>query len=127
MEVLFRSTPKHAGQHCPRRIMRVKCRTMTGAEIEDRIKNPKTYKITKIQVLRARGQLPENEQVGATCGIYALEAAFDIKGIIIAPRKRVFGDWRSQGYGPTHSIRGKANAMNLSKIAELGAAADRAP
>jgi hypothetical protein len=58
---------------------------MTGAEIEDRIKNPKTYKITKIQVLRARGQLPENEQVGATCGIYALQAAFDIKGLRVAP------------------------------------------
>src|SRR6476660_2111547 len=96
-------------------------RTMTGAEIEDRIRNPKTYKITKIQVLRARGQLPENEQVGATCGIYALQAAFDIKGLRVAPRKRVFGDWRSD---PTilrkHSIRGKAKEMGLTKIGEIG-------
>jgi hypothetical protein len=98
---------------------------MTGAEIEDRIKNPKTYKITKIQVLRARGKLPENKQVGATCGIYALQAAFDIKGNRIAPRKQVFGDWRSQGYGPTDSIRGKAKAMNLSKIGEIGGAAEQ--
>jgi len=100
---------------------------MTGAEIEDRIKNPKTYKITKIQVLRARGQLPENEQVGATCGIYALQAAFDIKGLRVAPRKRVFGDWRSD---PTilrkHSIRGKAKEMGLTKIGEIGGAADLA-
>src|SRR5712672_164752 len=99
---------------------------MTVDEIEDRIKNPKTYKITKIQVLRARGKLPENEQVGATCGIYALQAAFDIKGNRIAPRKRVFGDWRSQGIPARGSVRGKAKAMNLSKIGEIGGAADLA-
>jgi hypothetical protein len=100
---------------------------MTDAEIEDRINHPKKYDITKIQVLRARGQLPENEQVGPTCGIYALQAAFDIKGNRIAPRKQVFGDWRATGrFRPTDSIRGKVKAMGLSKIGEIGGAADLA-
>jgi hypothetical protein len=97
---------------------------MTSIEIEDRIKNPASYGITKISVLRAGGQIPTNQQVGATCGIYALQAALHIQGCKIAPRKRVFGDWRSQGLSRDESIRGMAKKKGLTKIGEIGGAAD---
>ena len=45
---------------------------MTSAEIEAKIQKPDRYGITKISVLRAGGQLPVNQQVGPTRGIYAV-------------------------------------------------------
>lgn len=101
---------------------------MTGAEIEDEIKNHARYGITKIRVLRAEGQIPVNKQVGATCGIYALDAALRIQGHDIAPpRKRQEDpDWRSLSMPRNRSIRGKAKEMGLTKIGEIGGARDLA-
>jgi hypothetical protein len=99
---------------------------MTNDEIEDRIKNPAFYGIAKIRVLRDKlNRLPVNKQVGATCGIYALQAALQMQGDKIAPRKQVFGDWRSNpGILRKGSIRGMAKEMGLTKIGEIGGAAD---
>jgi hypothetical protein len=55
-------------------------------QIEDLINKRSPKSVKEINVLRANGQLPVNVQVGATCGIYALQAAFQIKGSPIAPR-----------------------------------------
>jgi len=46
-------------------------RTMliSGDEIEALVKDPSRHKVTKINVLRARGKLPVNQQVGPTCGL----------------------------------------------------------
>jgi hypothetical protein len=88
---------------------------ISDAEIQKLINEPDRNNVAKIEVLRAEGQLPINKQVGATCGIYALDAAFQIRGLKIAPRKN--GD-------PGLSIRGQAKAMGLSKIGEISAAAD---
>ena len=98
---------------------------MTSDEIEDRIKNPAFYGIAKIRVLRDKlNRLPVNKQVGATCGIYALQAALQMQGDKIAPRKQVFGDWRSNpGILRKDSIRGMAKEMGLTKIGEIGGAA----
>ena len=64
---------------------------MTSDEIEGRINNPAKHGITKIHVLRDKGnQLPVNQQVGATCGIYALDAALRIQGIEVAPRNELW-------------------------------------
>ena len=96
---------------------------MTSAEIEYRIKNPASYGITKIRVLLAGRQLPVNKQVGATCGIYALQAALEIQGERIAPRKQALRDWRSNpAILRKHSIRGMAKEMGLTKIGEIGGA-----
>jgi hypothetical protein len=67
-------------------------RTMLISEtqIDDKINNPASYGITKIRVLRARGKLPVNKQVGPTCGIYALDAAIRIQGIEVAPRNELW-------------------------------------
>jgi hypothetical protein len=97
---------------------------MSSNEIEDRIKKPASYGITKISVLRAGTQLPVNKQVGATCGIYALQAALHIQNCKVAPRKQVFGNWRSIGIPADGSIRGMAKKMGLTKIGEIGGAAD---
>ena len=62
---------------------------MTSDEIQDRINNPSKHGITKIRLLRdKRNQLPVNKQVGATCGIYALQAPLQIQGDRVAPRKQ---------------------------------------
>jgi hypothetical protein len=74
---------------------------ISAAQIEDLINKRSPKSVKEISVLRAMG-LPVNVQVGATCGIYALQAAFQIKGSPIAPpaRKHSFDDptggWRTK-------------------------------
>jgi hypothetical protein len=102
---------------------------MTSNEVEDRINNPARYGITKIRVLRVGAKLPVNKQVGATCGMYALQAALLIQGCTVAPppRKQVLGyNWRD--FDPpilkNVSIRGRAKEMGLTQIGEIGGAAE---
>jgi hypothetical protein len=99
-------------------------------QIEDLINKRSPKSVKEINVLRANGQLPVNVQVGATCGIYALQAAFQIKGSPIAPpaRKRSFDDstggWRTKNISRGDSIRGLAKIHSLTKLGEIGSATD---
>jgi hypothetical protein len=97
---------------------------ISGDEIEALVRDPARHQAAKIKVLLAKGQLPVNRQVGPTCGIYALDAAFQVQGQMVAPRKQVFGDWRSQAIGQSSSMRGLAKAQGLSQIGEIGGCAD---
>lgn len=99
---------------------------VSGNEIKALIENPGAQEVEAIKVLLAHNKLPINEQVGPTCGIYALDAAFQIQGKMIAPRKQVFGDWRSQQIPRNDSMRGLAKEKGLTKIGEIGSAADLA-
>jgi hypothetical protein len=100
---------------------------ITDGEIEELERN-KEKNAAKIKVLRAHGELPINKQAGATCGIYALDAALRIRGLMYAPRKQYFNDdeqnWRDKGFLKSGSIRGIAKDMNLSKIGEISSVAD---
>jgi hypothetical protein len=97
---------------------------ITAEEIEELELSKEKNDVAKIKVLRAHGELPINEQVGATCGIYALDAALRIRGLMYAPRKQFFGDWRLKKFPKTGSIRGIAKNINLSKIGEISSVAD---
>jgi len=102
--------------------------TVTTAEIEKLVANPKRFSIKDIKVLRDLDkELPDNTQVGPTCGIYALDAALRIRGRNFAPRKQYFNDeqnWRDKGFLKSGSIRGIAKDLKLSKIGEISSAAD---
>lgn len=96
-------------------------------EIEDMLKVPASHSIAKIKVLRDMdGKVPYNKQVGATCGIYALDAALQIQGQKFAARKHLFGDWRAKGIPRKASLRGRAKYMGLSQIGEIDGAMDLA-
>jgi hypothetical protein len=57
-------------------------------------------------------------------GLLQIDSVNILGGCRIAPRKQVFGDWRSQGLGADQSIRGMAKKKGLTKIGEIGGAAD---
>jgi hypothetical protein len=100
---------------------------LSGNAIYERIQNPGQFKIKEIKVLRAGGKLPRNDQVGGTCGIYALDAAFQIKGKIVAPpRKKEWrsGYWQSESIPTGPSIRRKAKEDGFSLIGEISGARD---
>ena len=97
---------------------------MSQTSIEDHVSRPDRHNVKQIKVLRVGNELPMNYQVGATCGIYALDAAMQIQGIQWAPRKQFFGDWRKKGIQTFGSIRGIAKDSGLSKIGEISSAAD---
>jgi hypothetical protein len=97
---------------------------MSQALIEDHVNRPERHNVKEIKVLRVGDELPINQQVGATCGIYALDAAMRIRGIEWAPRKQFFDNWRSKGIPTRGSIRGIAKESGLSKIGEISSAAD---
>jgi hypothetical protein len=105
---------------------------ISEVQIEDLINKRSPKSVKEINVLRANGQLPVNVQVGATCGIYALQAAFQIKGSPIAPpaRKHSFDDsaggWRTKNISRGDSMRGLAKIHNLTKLGEIGSATDLA-
>ena len=88
---------------------------ITAEEIEKLSKRPDKHSVEKIKVLRDDGELPTNHQVGATCGIYALDAALQIRGLMYAPRKQIFGDWRLKKFPKTGSIRGDCQKYKLKQ------------
>ncbi|MCB1908523.1 MAG: hypothetical protein KDH15_14230 [Rhodocyclaceae bacterium] len=104
---------------------------MSYEEVEDMARHPHGQEPT-IKVLRVPtdGSLPVNVQVGPTCGIYALDAAFALRGKRVAPpRKHQFndeaaGDWRQQGIARTASIRGFAKSEGLTQTGEIGGCRD---
>ena len=96
---------------------------VTEDEIEEMVAKPQEHSIRRIEICRAGADLPYNRQVGPTCGIYALDAAFKIRGKYIAPRKNVFGP-RQPGVQRPPSMRTVAKQLNLSRLGELGSCED---
>jgi hypothetical protein len=91
-------------------------------QIEAYVKEPGQYSINDIKVLRGEGEwLPWNKQSGPTCGIYALDAAFQIRGQMIAPRKRLLPPEKREGQV---SIRRRAKEKKLTQIGEIGSVQD---
>src|ERR1700674_355677 len=98
---------------------------LTSAEkIEQQILHPAAYKISDIKVLKAWGQIPKNNQIGPTCGIYALDAAMQIQGRDIAPRKKE--SHRPYSAPGEVSLLKGAKLEGLTKVGEIGRAQDLA-
>ena len=91
-------------------------------DIESMVAGRTEYKFKEIKVLRVGNELPENEQIGATCGIYALDAALKIRGKDVAPRRSHFSD--DDKIANRRSIRGVAKDKGLTKIGEIGGVRD---
>jgi hypothetical protein len=98
----------------------------TSAEkIEQMVLGPAARKIADIKVLRTWGSIPSNEQAGPTCGIYALDAALQIKGIFHAPRKKEYSRLLGESPPPDYwSLRKAAKHQGLSQTGEISKAVD---
>jgi Actin maturation protease-like, C-terminal domain len=99
--------------------------TVTTDEIEELVANPKRFSIEDIKVLRYENDgLPDNTQVGPTCGIYALQAAIQIRGELVAPRRRALPEDVRDSVDRKDIIRPLAKDLGLTKIGEIGGAFD---
>jgi hypothetical protein len=94
-------------------------------KIEDQIARPADYKIVDIKVLKAWNEIPINDQVGPTCGIYGLDAALQIQGKSFAPRRNAGRGHRSAYPGEVSLLKG-AKLEGLSQVGEIGKAEDLA-
>jgi len=96
----------------------------TAERIDDQIAHPGTYKILDIKVLKAHAQIPVNVQAGPDCGIYALNAALQIRGKAFAPRNID----RDETTADAPSLRwaAKHDPNPISKIGEISSAVDLA-
>src|ERR1700730_681853 len=96
----------------------------TAETIDDQIAHPGTYRISDIKVLKAYDQIPVNAQAGPDCGIYALNAALQIRGKAFAPRK--LNRDHTTPDAPSLRWAAKHHLNPISKIGEISSAGDLA-
>jgi hypothetical protein len=93
-------------------------------QLKDLIEHPTQHRASGVVVALHYGkQLPQNSQVGPTCGIYSLDGALRLRGGWYAPPARNLGtrDKMTRLLNPS-AIR-LAKQSNLSQVGEIGSQA----